>query len=1747
VGLLTEAIKNSPDKEKIQLLLDCLRSHAKEAAVECRTLQDALGGERLIDPALIEGAAKTLQCYAQTQSEFQEELKSVSPECDEKNFAVIERHLAEKNKHAEALISAVQALGEFCRIHSDDAQIMDELEPHRAKVQNLLDSADEDSIISEAEPYRVFLGCIKDAQFLRALPDEKSLLLSEEFGLSIYRFLCLREFYLGEKIAPNGTHDPDPVAPVIPKPKRAVLVAAPKDQYLFQTSKEQTQFNGTSFLNEMRRKTPRGWVLASPYTKLQIKFLVNLVLFSILTEEQLKRYILSKDMDNIIDFAVRDGYVTKITGIEDGTVSYCLSPKGLQIFNTHSCKEFINLQRFKIPGNKISSSALVNHQEFIAPMIYSNNVVLFLQRLMKRWQASFTEERISFNVNFDGGKNEYTAVMTWDGPSSIKYQYLIDYADKDFVAGSDSIGKLAAAHLTRPDPLQKYIYVYDNSSIAQVRSGELEGEFYCAASNQKTGRVSFFFKGDGIDEMQISLNSFNENAQAETVMPELRADEPSAEEQAPVALPAVFQGTARQIAADLLKYERTPADFDNFSNLVLALLSEGTNIQDDDVVENSMAQVLLLLKTLSCQSANRSRYEAYYQSLVLAVDSPIEKHEYRSDALFDVFADAGQDTVFYLSAMLRALFAPAMAYDYLLINHAKGLFAHYENSFGNYPELKPLYNLFLQIVEFSPEGFSDSLLQQFSDQSERDIFLAQIKNEALSLYEVPVIRIMIQGLPQMLNYCFGKDSDFRQCLEFVVANDRRQFVLVQDVYERFCTKTESGQWRIADDKVNEWFETNWRKSREEKKMLLNYSPKEVILEGCRKRLNLLKKWLDFSRPDNTQTVSIEDFNALKNKILSEIKTVSPVIEKNYDPAGKTVLTALFGAITQRLQGQTSRRRWLFADILRTGFFGLDEEGLPVIIGKNDPVRYYEPWRLALKHTAAPVIGLKEALARITDASFSDYFDNIGTAVNICEYLKEFCGEEYESAKYLNDVPPARKTSDQKTEEFKSGLETAFAYGRIGENDKESLLSQIEQYCDKFYALNNFGMWQGFLQALEHNIEDISKKRFQELEQDIKRRRNNGLHQVLAEILDKAWEKLQPPESNFVVAEEYINNFDSSKADNRVEPENYGKGEPDYFLKFLSDEVFGEIYALCRKNRDFSLRRFGMNYVEDYLKKQKYSAQYQDSARSLINNLPNRPTDVTALLTRNLLQGLGFNVESVEPAKKTANPYSHMKVNVKPDQKDKAEYAHPVDIMGTKLPPQLDVIFLFGQKQPNEIVDNICGLELGHTSIVFLNGALGLPARRQIAERFHQEKTGQNPFLLIDWVLLLHLATKQITERLPALLNCTLPYTSSFQPFVNAGAVSDEMFIGRKQELGRILDFNGPVIVYGGRQLGKTALLERALSRAHHPEKKEYAVLISPSYCESEDELMKVLNGALINVKLLTHPSNSLRECASELQKLYNAQKWSRLLLMIDEADKLLENFKNSRPAYSNLTPLADLRRTTGNNFKFVLAGLHNVCRAAAEPNTIFGQLGGPLCIKPLSAPDAWSLLTRPLSYLGFKCDNAHLEHILVNTIFYPGIIHHVGYQLVENLSIKYADYYSAAKENPPYELTDKQLGSIMSSESLNSSINDRIKWTLEVDPRYFMLARVVAFLNYIEPGKNNHGYPVANILEYAGLLEISCLKDIDAANCKDLLLEMVEMGILVEPSTNAFRLRQRRFLEAVGKNTEEIEQAINAFEGRPKS
>ncbi len=280
-----------------------------------------------------------------------------------------------------------------------------------------------------------------------------------------------------------------------------------------------------------------------------------------------------------------------------------------------------------------------------------------------------------------------------------------------------------------------------------------------------------------------------------------------------------------------------------------------------------------------------------------------------------------------------------------------------------------------------------------------------------------------------------------------------------------------------------------------------------------------------------------------------------------------------------------------------------------------------------------------------------------------------------------------------------------------------------------------------------------------------------------------------------------------------------------------------------------------------------------------------------------------------------------------------------------------------------------------------------------------------------------------------------------------------------------------------------------------------------------------------------------------MSNLFRSEDIVSMHLLIDEVDDFLGAIAGQ--SYKQLQPLVDLKRETRNNFKFVIAGLHNVCRAknATKENGIFGQLGTPLCIKPLSPTDALKLLSRPLSYLGFQIDRyPHLETILTNTNYYPGILQFFGYMLVQTLTGQYSRYYHAADGNPPFTLQDEQLGSVMNSSDLNRSIKDKFRWSLELDSRYFMIARCITMLyHYYDDDRSSGswlGFKVEEIVEMAKMYDIHCLENETLDSYKNLLDEMEEMGILSQPENGLYRLRRSSFVDIIGENIDVLEQEI---------
>ena len=61
------------------------------------------------------------------------------------------------------------------------------------------------------------------------------------------------------------------------------------------------------------------------------------------------------------------------------------------------------------------------------------------------------------------------------------------------------------------------------------------------------------------------------------------------------------------------------------------------------------------------------------------------------------------------------------------------------------------------------------------------------------------------------------------------------------------------------------------------------------------------------------------------------------------------------------------------------------------------------------------------------------------------------------------------------------------------------------------------------------------------------------------------------------------------------------------------------------------------------------------------------------------------------------------------------------------------------------------------------------------------------------------------KRLPVLFGCAFPFTVAEPYTTTSSLVPVEMFYGRDREREAVIDRSGSNLVYGGRQLGKTAL------------------------------------------------------------------------------------------------------------------------------------------------------------------------------------------------------------------------------------------------------------------------------------------------------------------------------------------------------
>jgi len=445
--------------------------------------------------------------------------------------------------------------------------------------------------------------------------------------------------------------------------------------------------------------------------------------------------------------------------------------------------------------------------------------------------------------------------------------------------------------------------------------------------------------------------------------------------------------------------------------------------------------------------------------------------------------------------------------------------------------------------------------------------------------------------------------------------------------------------------------------------------------------------------------------------------------------------------------------------------------------------------------------------------------------------------------------------------------------------------------------------------------------------------------------------------------------------------------------------------------------------------------------------------------RKFLLGLGFSKVVVSPERGRGGDAREQAFDVS---------ARPVadrDICmvpryGSHAKGQYRVICIWERPSEEEVLASAQMHSGGRPVLVLYMGRLSVNRWRNLAVRCRERR---QTLLVIDETLAYFLCGER-GSRLATFFDCALPFTVA-QPYVTTSSdVPPELFFGRRRELEAIFDHTGTNLVYGGRQLGKTALLREVVRRFHRPDEgvivawldlKERLIGLS----EPADAVWHILGEELVRQGLFPNARRNPDGTANAITQWLDEEPQRRIVMLLDEADAFLAQDAHDEQ-FRTVGRLKGLMERTGRRFKVVFAGLHNVQRTSRDVNTPLAHFGKPLCVGPLlsngEAREAYQLVERPLRQLGYRFESESLiNRILAQTNYYPNLIQIFCAHLIEYLQDAGGGCFDP-RTTPPYLIKREHVEAVSHNRDLQQTIRSRFQITLDLDTRYQVVALSLA-------------------------------------------------------------------------------------------
>src|ERR1043165_1967648 len=383
----------------------------------------------------------------------------------------------------------------------------------------------------------------------------------------------------------------------------------------------------------------------------------------------------------------------------------------------------------------------------------------------------------------------------------------------------------------------------------------------------------------------------------------------------------------------------------------------------------------------------------------------------------------------------------------------------------------------------------------------------------------------------------------------------------------------------------------------------------------------------------------------------------------------------------------------------------------------------------------------------------------------------------------------------------------------------------------------------------------------------------------------------------------------------------------------------------------------------------------------------------------------------------------------------------------------------------------------------------------------------------------------------------MPYTSTLD-----GYVAPNMFFGGEDEIEELRSVSGKSLVYGGRQLGKTATLNHIYKLYDKPEDGQYVLLWTldkkfGAFKLSTKEFWGKLRSALIDCKLLTEKSSQApAQIPTDVQKVVSSAQVKQILLLLDESDEFLAHDASNN--FAIVRELRDLKVNTAGRFKVVLAGNRNVDRFHRILNQPISQLGEPIIVGPMKPKPARELVSLPFEVLGFRFkDNATVLRILSYTNYHAGLIQVFCKELLERM-------YEMTPTIPQY-IQDSDVEAVYGNPATRASLKERFDLTVTLRKEYELIAGLMIVDQLGSTDGFAKAYTATDLLERCRDHWPEGFGDTSIQMMQVTLEEMCTLGVLVSDKDSRLRLRSPNVVRMMG-NKEDVLKRISEIADEPR-